>query len=978
MMKDKNQTLVYDFPHTIDVRDADCLRLELEFAWERAVRIEVTMVPLRIARPEFIEKTSASLVVCGNGNRTVEFPFTMFDYPQMVAAHLKYISRIEVSVKALIQPDTVDFKVIDLSFERMGDFLVSCPLTSAAGCTGDVLNYRITIENRRDNPCCVTIMESRYGKELVPFTYPDSVILQAKEQQEITIQAIMPDGIPAGGRELHHFVLIPDGVAEQAKTIQLYAAGKRQQPFLIHCEEGWETMKAALAADCRLEEAFTAEYLEPALGWSVPSPYDGPEYVYPSVSQDLFLTAGIAWKLTGDIRLKDKIIRYLKGFLDKQQGYLTTAYSYFVFIESVAEYAKGDFKVHRACDAGWVQEAEFMAKIAFVYDLVRDCGEFAQSDQDIMEKSMRCYMDFSSWRLTDGDGNNFQIAEASAGLYFALLLQDYAWIDRFLNGKNGLKDLLASVFADDGSYFEGASGYMRLVAQLLLRACIACENAGENLKDLIVPAAFDLPVIHSPWAIGDRGGEKRKPFLGMSFEKNSYASRPVRRIKDYFDNLFGLLNEQGIIFSANDSNEQNLISMFEMAYYLYRDERYLEVTRLAEPGDILFGRHMTKRPEFYLGEQSFLNTGNGFAVLRDGRYHKKPFSQAVLKFGQHGGYHGHYDRLSLLSFIKDNQTFHNMEYAWFGYDSFLFKMWVQTSVAHNMVVVDGQMQEPTPAECIYFEENQWFQAACAQTTSRWCDPPYGGQTPYPWKFPGEKCEREGRYILNPKYPRRQGEIGDYSEPVFQRRLVVLAEGCCFLWDYGAAEHDHTFDCFYHPQGRTTVKGLSLQKETDLYDSNPFGAGQYIRKCRWYQGNGVVEISCQSRIKRVNHNDIIDFVPRATLYRAYPPEGQVMIGRYPQGKDTFGAEEIVTLPDTMQDDCKKAVCFRQSGNTARFVSVLEIGNDELVLATVECSSYNKVTVTKKDGTVFSLHVKNMDNKDCNQISVSCGFDDFKER
>ena len=86
--------------------------------------------------------------------------------------------------------------------------------------------------------------------------------------------------------------------------------------------------------------------------------------------------------------------------------------------------------------------------------------------------------------------------------------------------------------------------------------------------------------------------------------------------------------------------------------------------------------------------------------------------QAVLKFGSHGGYHGHYDRLSLLSFLKGGKTFHNNEYAWFGYDSFLFKMWVQTSVAHNMTVVDGRMQKPSPCECVYFAANEKVRVFC--------------------------------------------------------------------------------------------------------------------------------------------------------------------------------------------------------------------------------------------------------------------------
>ena len=121
-----------------------------------------------------------------------------------------------------------------------------------------------------------------------------------------------------------------------------------------------------------------------------------------------------------------------------------------------------------------------------------------------------------------------------------------------------------------------------------------------------------------------------------------------------------------------------------------------------------------------------------------------------------------------------------MEYTWYGYASFLFKMWVQTSVAHNMVTVDLRMQEPTPCEPVLYHQGESFQAVCAQTISRWCDPPYGGQTPYPIGFPRQKCEMEGRYVIYPEHPRRQGELGEYSEPVFQRRLLVMPMTACII------------------------------------------------------------------------------------------------------------------------------------------------------------------------------------------------------
>ena len=45
--------------------------------------------------------------------------------------------------------------------------------------------------------------------------------------------------------------------------------------------------------------------------------------------------------------------------------------------------------------------------------------------------------------------------------------------------------MIGTVFSDDGSYFEGATNYVRLAAEILLHCANACENYGLNLKDVL-------------------------------------------------------------------------------------------------------------------------------------------------------------------------------------------------------------------------------------------------------------------------------------------------------------------------------------------------------------------------------------------------------------------------------------------------------------------------------------------------------------
>ncbi len=920
--------------------------------------LRVVLLPLQNGRPEFIEKAGAEVLIPA-GCDQVEIPFALFDNRQRVRAHLKYIKAIEVSI-----PDDGDrVELLQAGPLYTGDLWVSCSKTTCVGTAGEMLTWMLTLRNGLEKARCMTLHADVDGREVLAWNYPAVVELPPHGEAQIELQTVMSAEIPEGGVEKRTFTLMADG--RMATTITLYAARKQPKPFLLHTEAGWDELRRAVETDESVRSAFQKEYTSLADAWQVEPPATHHRFVYTNFSHDKLLHTAIAWKVTGNPVYLEKVMTWFLGYLDDDNGYLATKYCYFEFPKKPEEAPKDKFLVHHANSAGWVQEGEFMARMAIGYDLVRGESCFTPEMHAKFEACMRAYMDFVDWRQTDGDGNNFQICEAGGALYFALLLQDEAQIVRFLEGSNGLQELVGSVFADDGSYFEGATGYMRLAAEVFGRAAVSCQNAGRSLKDALVPAAFERNVMHSPWSHLEETAPDGKPFLGMSFERFDPVRRPVRTLKDYYDCLLQLMDERGIIFSANDSNEHSFARVMQLAYYLYHDPAYLPYARQGAT-DPIFGLHMTPLGVTRRATGLHMNTGNGFALLRE-KTAQSPV-QAVMKFGQHGGYHGHFDRLSLLSVMRDGATFHNNEYAWFGYGSFLFKMWVQTSVAHNMVVVDGRMQEPTPCEIIHQQEEENFQAVCAQTVCRWCDPPYGGQTPYLAQFPYEKCPQEKHWILDPGMPRPQGSIGEYSEPVFQRRLVVLADGCCFVWDYLEAEAEHTFDCLYHPLGSLMSELPALREHTARMNRDPFGAGQFVMNCHHYDLDEGIRLHFSNDRKRVNGNDMVDFTANTTLFAVYPPQQGMIIGRYPEGKDTFEHEEDYQAPDMLQSGCKKTVAFRQTGKSAAFITALEIGQQASNIVSVTAESCETIRIRRADGSEKLLTVTGMQSGKTKDITV----------
>ncbi len=943
-------------PKVTDISKQEGIRLAVELLEDGVTELEITLHPLFIARPEFFPEVKGGVAVAGKGKHQVEIPFGQFGFGQMAGAFLSYLDKVSVRLTR-----GASVVLSGMEADIMGDFGIRAKRTSNAGSAGEWLEYPVEISNPSEKRRLINVRPCQYGKECLPVDYVPYLTLEAGENREYWIRILVTGDLPEGGLEKSRFLFVPDGDGAKARQVELCTVAKRKHPYLVLDEKQWQRRREAILADAGLYKTFCAGYMQKAWEWEVLPPSDERDYVYPSYSQNALFGAAVAWKVTGQECYLKKALEFFRGLTDGENGYLATEKSYFEFIGSKEEYARGDFKVRRAQSAGWVQEAEFFNRAAMSYDLLYE--HFTQAQREQIEACFRNYMEFVSWRLTDGDGNNFQIAESAAGALCAMALQDYGMVERFLYGYNGVFDLLSAVLLDDGMYFEEASGYVRLAGELFFDIANAAENFGISVKDVKLPASFDRNILHAPWAVRERWAEDGKPFLGMSFLRFEEFTRPTRCLKDYFDCTAKLLDAKGRMFSVNDSNEQDFTGLYQKAYYLYGDEAYKEIAGHATVQEVLFVRREKRKKE-----GSMLLSGAGFGILREDA------CQAVLKFGVHGGYHGHFDRLSLASFFSGDKTFHNNEYAWYGYNSFLFKMWVQTSVAHNMVVVDKRMQKPSPCQCVYYAAGEMvqmpeggypdtktdtFSAVCAQTVTEWIDPPYGGQTPYPLAFPKEKCQKEGRYILEPEKARKQGEIGEYSEPVFQRRLLILFHGYCIVWDYLAGQQEHCYDCLYHPMGRFGNEGGLIFEKRARFSDSPFGAGQFIQNCHIAWPEGAVCLRFHEAQSRINPNDIMDFTPESAVWRAWPVSGAVTVGRYPQKTDRFTQEELAATAGFLQETKKKTVAFTVEGKCAEFITILEAGERTGRVRAVCCESFSSLSVTEQTGEEWEIRVAGMD-------------------
>jgi hypothetical protein len=267
--------------------------------------------------------------------------------------------------------------------------------------------------------------------------------------------------------------------------------------------------------------------------------------------------------------------------------------------------------------------------------------------------------------------------------------------------------------------------------------------------------------------------------------------------------------------------------------------------------------------------------------------------QAVLKYGTHGGYHGHFDRAALLSLMRYGRSFYNPEMVWYSYPNFMYAFYVQTSISKNMVTVDKKQQEPVESRRLLFYPGRAFQAGAVETHARWSEAPYGGLVYQRSLYDQErtfadKTWGEGRSVPIPASPPKYGSVGEYSEPILQRRLLIVTDDYIVLADYLKGDKEHMFDCLFQIKG---FQGLDAPEQSfighdDQWKADPVSAAQFVTDCDRYAVHGPTKASFHTRFgpgadnagTRI-HGEDGDL--KLDVYSLWPREKEITIGTVPE-------------------------------------------------------------------------------------------------
>jgi hypothetical protein len=319
---------------------------------------------------------------------------------------------------------------------------------------------------------------------------------------------------------------------------------------------------------------------------------------------------------------------------------------------------------------------------------------------------------------------NIQCWENSGIGLTGLLLGDRSLIDAAIDDPvHGYRAQMSKGVRSDGVWQEGAWGYHYYTLTALWPLTEAARNSGIDLY-----------------------GE---PYKRM-FEA------PIRLAMPHM-----------VTPAFNDSNERDIRNViYELAYARYQDPLLLAgLSGLDRNNDYALWFGVDALPTATSLARSSQNAADsGYAILQRGK--GVDATWFCLKYGPHGGAHGHPDKNTFILYSRGHVRFPDSGTRPYG--SPLHAEWDKVTLAHNTLVVDERSQRPATGKCLAFGSDHGVD-----------------------------------YVMT--------DAGDIYDGVrFVRTAVLLDENVALFVDQVQAAQSHTFDLACHFRG-SWVKPVGTEK-----------------------------------------------------------------------------------------------------------------------------------------------------------------------
>lgn len=732
------------------------------------------------------------------------------------------------------------------------------------------------------------------------------VTLQPNKIYKGILSVVISDRMPIGGQE-SSFVIVENEGNNEFESLEFISVRSKPHPFVLVTELVIEETKQKIK-NYKWAEQNLNNMLKELDGFEFPErkiiTKPRPTKIWSSLNykasdgQKAFQLA-LAYRLTGNVIYRDKVIALIKAVCDKDKGYLS---------------------VGAATNGVQVHEGNFFLFLAGACDIVFDENTLTDTDRENIESTFRYYLKLNKKHM-DGLGIMNHQASANAGaIVVALFLQDMPEIAYLTDADGGMADQISKGVMADGWWFESTANYCYLVTQRYTLVAQAFENYGLDLYYRRFPVKFKSKDFYNA----------KEGFTGMKFDNWGPTGKSTRGLEDMVTPYIPMMDKNAYVISTNDSNTTAPDDFYELAYNEYRISDLAWVigkTKRDSWVSLMYG--VAELPEVVdpRAESCYL-PNVGLVALRSQPKVKKKKSQieAYLKYGTHGGWHGQFDRASLIALDRNDHKYFGTEMVWFGYGHAEYKECVQTSATHNMVIVDELQQEAVPSEQVLFFKGEIMQVSAVETNARWRTIP--------------------RFNLEKFPPWNDTSYKSNFKPIQQKRLSIVTDDYVVVADYMKSDKKHNYDWLIHPVGLKSIDGVKAKgkvlEQLSTDENSPY---KYFKNAQWYKTkSGVVA-------KFVEDGNALD------IHTLWPKKANIMLSNYPNGGKQ---RDIRNNPD------RKTYGVRVYEKETVFLHVIEPYKGESTITKIESKSSTALTVYLRDGR---KHVISIDNLETDAIKVS---------
>ncbi len=764
---------------------------------------------------------------------------------------------------------------------------------------GEVIEYAFELTNNQEEEQTFVLRIDQ--PRLLASTYSlgrSSITLKANETHAGMLSVRVSDRMPKGAFETATLIGY-NADSSQVKKWKFITVRSKPHPYLLVTDELLKEAREKIDNYQWARDNFD-ELIESAKSYKIPERkvvtrprntrvWDSFNY-HASTSQRVFDKA-LVWKLAGDTTLREEVIRFVRDVCDREQGFLT---------------------IGKATTGVQVHEGNFFLYLAAICDILYGEDLLTETDKDNIEATFRYYIELNRDDMSGVGIMNHQASAISGGVLAALFMEDMAELDHLMSAEGGWVDQLSKGTMSDGWWFESTGNYSYLVVHRFAMVAQVFENYGWNIYDRRFPVRFKSKDFENV----------KEGFTGMKFDIWGPMDNNSIGLEEMFSGHIPMMDENAVLVSSNDSNTPGPHVFYELAYRHFRKDELAWVIKQSDRkgwGALIYGVSEIPEVEDPRSKSDF-SPNVGLTALRS-QTADRPIEEqitAYLKFGTHGGWHGHFDRTGLLALDRNGHKYFGTEMCWFGYGHRGYKECVQTTATHNMITVDELQQEAVPSEQVLFHAGEMMQASVVQTKARWRKIPTWNIE----KFP----------------PWDDKEFDADFEPILQRRLTVVTDDYVVIADYMGASKRHTYDWFLHPIGFESIKGaVKSGNPLDTLSSQFDSPYKYFTNGQWYKMNQGGELLFDDDGNKLG------------VHTLWPRKADVLIAHYPKGGRQRG---IRNNPD------RRTYAVRLEGKEATFLHVIEPYNGDPQIKEIISTEPGKAVIKLVDGREQTIEISKL--------------------